>query len=1143
MKKANPPVVGRITIVFSLCLGLIGALWAFEEEKIGGASASSLPSPQQEVPAMGETGETPPLTKEQQILEMDIATSSLSELAFWCRRVGLSDGGSREELQNRLRQYYGIPLPKSDAPGKERSLRSESPENTEKAPAQRTIVIEAAEQSEFFTLAVVNEEYARLRGKVQITVKEGDTSYTLSAEEILYNKTRNQLSARGNVVYTKKKGDTTETFRGAALSLNVDSLSGTFVGGFSERAMEGKANAYKFTGQVISRDAEGSTVLQDVDITTASVEDPYWSIHASKLWLLPGNDWAIAHAVLKVGEIPLFYIPFLYLPGDEVVFHPVLGYLKREGSFGQTTTYLLGRPKASSSTENSITRLLGSSENEERRQEGLFLRTTGERRKSGDEVSLALLFDMYANLGVYGGLELSIPKTGGWGKQEVSMGIGFSRTIYALGSNLYSPYNPNDGSFDWNSAYFLNWMVPFRYRFKASGSLSLGTFSLSWTIPVYSDPYVDDDFLDRSEQMDWLSMIKEGASASSSSSSSSNILGSYNLRIGGSGTIPTDVLSPFVSTFTINSLSSTLIFKTKSSTLYASSSSPWQSFFYPSQWTLASFSGNVKGTLVSNNATIKKTSSSGISASEGEKIHLLEKALSPWMEDNSSKTPSASAGTQQKEDTSASFTIPALSQTFESSGGTQLLWNVEYSFDPTASWDLHYHYTTWKEVYDVNWSDISYLYAILGVNGAITANLSRSDKLFNMSVKIGGTANWQQYQYIDTSSSDIDANSLLLSAYKASGYYLTAETLFSVSPLIQDDVWKNTQLQYTLKGKWLNTVFNNDVNYPRWDLLWGSWSKDSISNHSLSCTLSALTSLGEQSLGLSMELPPRESLLSGNTRLQWGTSVLSASTSISKPFEDPLFNPLTVSGTIVFAPRFQYKQEFTYSPEEKSLTAWTSTLSWYDLSASLSYAYSKSYLFSGGKWTLASDEEALRPKVFQLSYGTSLSNLVFWKNRIQANLNISSSLSLDLQRYTYSSFTFSLGTTLKIHEFLDVSFTSKSQNRVIYRYIQSWPIWEQPVQVPGEQNMWVDLVNSFRFDSDTLRKSSGFKLQALSVKAVHYMGDWTATVTTDLEPYLNTSQLPYRYAFNTKVSFLVQWIPISEFKTQTYYDKDGFVFK
>ncbi|MCX7949967.1 MAG: SAP domain-containing protein, partial [Treponemataceae bacterium] len=226
MKQTPLPVVSMMVLACSLLLGLAGGLWALDGTEGGDTATGALPSLQQGG-ASEESRGTPPLTKEQQILEMDIATSSLLELASWCRRLGLSEGGTREELQNRLREYYRIPLSKgSDASGKEQTSSSEKPENPEKSSSPRTIVIESAEQSEFFTLDVVNEEYARLRGKVQVTIKEGDTSYTLSAEELLYNKTRNQLSARGNVIYTKKKGEVTETFRGTALSLNLDSLSG-----------------------------------------------------------------------------------------------------------------------------------------------------------------------------------------------------------------------------------------------------------------------------------------------------------------------------------------------------------------------------------------------------------------------------------------------------------------------------------------------------------------------------------------------------------------------------------------------------------------------------------------------------------------------------------------------------------------------------------------------------------------------------------------------------------------------------------------------------------------------------------------------------------------------------------------------------
>jgi len=186
----------------------------------------------------------------------------------------------------------------------------------------------------------------------------------------------------------------------------------------------------------------------------------------------------------------------------------------------------------------------------------------------------------------------------------------------------------------------------------------------------------------------------------------------------------------------------------------------------------------------------------------------------------------------------------------------------------------------------------------------------------------------------------------------------------------------------------------------------------------------------------------------------------------------------------------------------------------------------------------------LEPTTFSLVYKDSFKNDTIWKNRVAYSFDINSSLNMDLQSYNNSVFTFSLGTTWKIAQFLDISFSSKSQNSVVFRYVQDWPIWESHTDMPGEENPLIDLLNSFRFDNNELRKQSGFKLKSLSVKAIHYLGDWNATLEVNLSPYLNTAVVPMRYQFNTTVSFLVQWIPIPEFITETYRDsKNGFIFK
>ncbi|MDR0390014.1 MAG: hypothetical protein LBH73_08080, partial [Spirochaetaceae bacterium] len=311
----------------------------------------------------GEAELPPALSPEQRRTILEIDTSTLGELAAWARELGLGEGGSRESLAQRIRAHLGLPA-------------SEAREGGE---TQRIITIESARNTEYFTLEVVNEEYARLSGNVRISLKDGETIHQIEAGEILFNRTRNLLSATGGVSYRREEGDTVETFRGESIVMDLDNWAGTFMDGISERSLAGDEQAYRFEGEIISRTGEDVTVLRKAKITNAKNKEAYWSINASKLWLLPGSDFAVFNAVLKVGEIPLLYFPFFFYPADELVFHPVLGYRSREGSFLQTTTYLLGRPTASSSEENSITKILGNNDDMERKREGLFLRSTGKK--------------------------------------------------------------------------------------------------------------------------------------------------------------------------------------------------------------------------------------------------------------------------------------------------------------------------------------------------------------------------------------------------------------------------------------------------------------------------------------------------------------------------------------------------------------------------------------------------------------------------------------------------------------------------------------------------------------------------------------------------------------------------------------------
>jgi hypothetical protein len=87
-------------------------------------------------------------------------------------------------------------------------------------------------------------------------------------------------------------------------------------------------------------------------------------------------------------------------------------------------------------------------------------------------------------------------------------------------------------------------------------------------------------------------------------------------------------------------------------------------------------------------------------------------------------------------------------------------------------------------------------------------------------------------------------------------------------------------------------------------------------------------------------------------------------------------------------------------------------------------------------------------------------------------------------------------------------------------------------------------MNSFRFDDEEKRKSSGFKLKSFGINAVHHLGDWDATLGITLSQILErpVGGNPY-YKFNTEISFLVKWIPISEIKTEMKFEKDEWSVK
>jgi hypothetical protein len=1104
----------------------------------------------QEADEAEPAAEEPVLSPEQKRVEMEIDTSTLPELAAWCRSLGLSEGGTKADLASRLRRHFNLPV------------SGRAVEDT-----QKLITIESARSTQYFKLEVVDEEYARLIGEVQVSLKDGDATHRINAWEILFNRTRNILTAKGGVEYIREQNDTVETFRGESITVNLDNWSSVFLDGVSERSLQSDDTTYRFAGSVISRSEQEVTVLSKAVISNAKNPEALWSLDATRVWLLPGSDFAIFNAVLKVGEIPVLYIPFFYFPADEVIFHPVIGYRTREGNFVQTTTYILGRPKASSSSQSSLTRILGSGDDVEKKREGLFLRSTGKKIKEPDSVSLKAMVDYYTNLGGYLGAELTTQKFGILNPVNLTLGIGLTRTLIPTATG-YTPFAPlYDGSSDWNSSNLFSSEVPFRYRFKLDSSINGRFGSLSWNFPYYSDPWVDRDFTKRTEAMDWINMAQQGAALLEDSTE--NQLGDYQWQLSGSLNPSLPFLSPFISSMSISN-TSTMAFKTISPEIAytiprnaPSRFPPNTAFFAPDRFTFFNINGSITGIPITLEAGGLNRSGAGSVKQEAPEDPLKNIGVPrpPWEK--------ADAEAARGGDPKDPLVPPALNQRFDLpwTGGPRF--SVNYRLSPTASSELQYRSSrdNWPTYNDIDWSDVSSVLSSFGGDGSATFNLDHSSGLISNAFTFYGNGAWRQYGYINTEAEAYSKTSTtwgpggqvtvtapdpaLVDAARKNQY---RQSFFNTSygytgtlrPLYWSPVWGQSNIQYSFKTLLAKSSFveTSLADSPEWDTIWGEWNKEKMEIHQLSANLAASVMDKTQNLTLTSVLPPKDMAFSGDATFRVWVTETNARMRVHYPeTEDKWrYEPFYATETIRFGSAGSLSQSIVLDTELKELTDIRSALSLWGLRAEYNVARMAGYEFiKSVGWQQSLDDPALRSRDFTLSYAGNFAKTELLKNRLNFSLNLNSRLFFDLQRYTGSSFSQSLGFTLGIKGFLDLSLSATSENTVLFRYFKDWPLFEVSNDLAaafpeGDQNnLFIDLLDSFRFDDDNLRRRSGFKLKNLRLSTVHHLGDWNAVLNITMAPYLPLYSR--QYEFNSEIAFLVQWVPVSEVKTDIKYDK------
>ncbi|BDU62477.1 membrane protein [Candidatus Borrelia fainii] len=449
------------------------------------------------------------LTLMQKANLKELELSSDEDLKKWALREGIEERDI-PKIKLLLLEKFGI-----------------SPELFSKASkdiGRYKIIIESTDNLENFTYEITGDETIIFKGKVNLIIEDvkDNKKHNIKGDKIIFNKNSKKLFSSGNVEYKfDLSSDEKLYFYGGELFIDFDSQNFLLKNGTVQKKMNKNLidHIVSFGGKVLRRLDNDSNILEEAFITTSKIPEPYYSIRASKIWILPSGDLGILNAAFYIGRVPIFYIPFFFRPGDSLFFNPSLGYSSRKGLTLFNTVYLLGKKSANIDEVSFLDFDFHSVYNSDKKsyiKNGYLTYFFAEDIVSKvNQDHVKLIFDIYSNLGFYSGIDFNLGDTLDLFKTfEGSFGIGLTRTLYK--HNISGDYRPFKGnninyslfSFDnINKGDIFGFEVPFRYLLKSKSEFLISDVLFSLIFEHYSDPYVMIDFKDRLESATFFSIL------------------------------------------------------------------------------------------------------------------------------------------------------------------------------------------------------------------------------------------------------------------------------------------------------------------------------------------------------------------------------------------------------------------------------------------------------------------------------------------------------------------------------------------------------------------------------------------------------------------------------------------------------------
>ena len=351
----------------------------------------------------------------------------------------------------------------------------------------------------------------------------------------------------------------------------------------------------------------------------------------------------------------------------------------------------------------------------------------------------------------------------------------------------------------------------------------------------------------------------------------------------------------------------------------------------------------------------------------------------------------------------------------------------------------------------------------------------------------------------------------------------------TLRPLRGVPAWAGSTLTYDLDLRLLRTSappgggLRND---------WGAWDAAGVTRHRLRAVSEVRVGDQPQRLTLSAALPPRPHAINAGLALAADGLSASADTGFRCRDDDEATleecsrwkpQPLDLSIQANPLEPLSLQQQFSIDLDKPGaqVTRSASTLGLGGFSAAL---------IADRDEAEGSADEPLELHQLRLRYDETLGPAYLWRNRVKLEFTTGADWTISFREPQENRFTFNTALTAGVHEFLDLTLSTASRNDHTYRY---FPEWARAADVSTLSPL-DDLLWSFAFWDDNLRRRSNFKIERVSLEAVHHLQDWDLTVAYTARPERGTGDL------TSEFSLVVQWLPVPEIRSRLHAEDDSF---